>query len=67
MTKGGKRPKSGRPPGSTKKAYLKRICLNSFRLPRWMVDKIHALPGSGGKIIEKALLEKYHWKEPDDR
>ncbi len=66
MTKGGKRPGSGRPTGSVKKKYLKRICLSSFRLPRWMVERIHALPGSGGKIIEGALLEKYKWQEPEE-
>ena len=57
----------GRPKGSTKPAHLKRVNLNDFRLPQWIVDWIKSQDYSGGRIIEEALINYYKLKHPDEK
>jgi hypothetical protein len=52
--RGGRRPK-----GSTLPKHLKRIKLNDFRLPQWLVDWLKSHPRKGGRMIEKALMSFY--------
>jgi hypothetical protein len=52
--RGGRRPK-----GSTLPNHLKRVKLNDFRLPKWIVDWLKSHPRKGSRIIEKALLAMY--------
>ncbi len=73
MPRGGKRLGAGRKPGQKTSEYkkkpphLKRQILNSFRLPKWMIDRIQAeeYPGGGGRLIEDAVLKKMGWTPPD--
>ena len=63
--RGGWRKGGGRPKGSTMPAHLKRINLNDFRLPQWIVDWLKAQPKSGGRLMEDALINYYKLKRPD--
>jgi len=51
--RGGKRLGAGRKPVPK---YLKRNKLDCFRVPQWIIDWIMEQPGSGGRIIEDAVL-----------
>ena len=55
----------GRPKGSTMPPHLKRINLNDFRLPKWIVDWLKAQPESGGRLMEEAIVKYYKLKQPD--
>ena len=55
----------GRPKGSTISPHLKRVNLNDFRLPRWIVDWIKSQPESGGRVMEEAIVEYYKLKQLD--
>ena len=57
----------GRPKGTTIPAHLKRVKLNEFRLPQWIVEWIKSQDNSGGRIIEEALIKYYKLKQPDDK
>ena len=57
----------GRPKGSTIPPHLKRINLNNFRLPQWNVDWLKAQPGSGGRLIEEAIIRYYKLEPPDKK
>jgi len=55
----------GRPKGSTIAPHLKRVNLNLFRLPQWIVDWLRVRPESGGRLIEEALINHFKLKPPD--
>jgi len=57
--RGGKRAGSGRKPVP---AHLKRNELTGFRVQQWIIDWIKNRSGSGGRLIEKALIEYYKLK-----
>ena len=63
--RGGYREGSGRPKGSTIPAYLKRVNLTDFRLPQWIVDWLKSQQGSGGRLIEEALIKHFKLKPPN--
>jgi hypothetical protein len=63
--RGGYRKGGGRPKGSTKPEHLRRVNLNDFRLPRWIVDWLKSQPGSGGRLMEEAIVKYYKLKRPD--
>ena len=63
--RGGWREGGGRPKGSTMPAHLKRVNLNDFRLPQWIVDWLKSQPESGGRLMEKAIVKYYKLKRPD--
>jgi hypothetical protein len=46
-------------------AHLKRININDFRLPQWIVDWLKAQPESGGRLMEEAIVKYYKLKQPD--
>ena len=54
----------GRPKGSKMPPHLKRVNLNNFRLPQWIVDWLKAQPESGGRLIEAALIQHYKLRAP---
>ena len=56
MTKGGKRPGAGRPPGSSKPKVKQPV---SVQLPIWLAKWLKQTPGSQGKLIERALIGFY--------
>ena len=62
--RGGFREGSGRPKGSTKQPHLKRVNLNDFRLPQWIIDWLKAQPESGGRLMEEAIVKYYKLKQP---
>jgi hypothetical protein len=62
--RGGSRKGSGRPKGSTIDPSLKRVGLTGFRLPRWIVEWLKSQKGSGGRIIEDALIKQYKLRQP---
>lgn len=65
MPKGGLRtPAGGRPAGSTIPTNLRRVNLNSFRLPQWIVDWLKSHPRQGSKMIEEAVVEYWKIKKP---
>jgi hypothetical protein len=43
----------------------KRIKLNDFRLPYWIVQWLKSQPESGSHLIEQAVFEKYQITRPD--
>ena len=57
----------GRPKGTTIPDHLRRVKLNEFRLPQWIVDWIKSQEYSGGRIIEKALIKYYKLEHPDEK
>ncbi len=61
--RGGWRKGGGRPKGSTMPAHLKRVNLNDFRLPQWIVDWLKSQPRSGGRLMEEALIKHYKLKK----
>ena len=63
--RGGYRKGGGRPKGSIKPPNLKRINLNDFRLPQWIVDWLKAQPESGGRLMEEAIVNYYKLNQPD--
>jgi hypothetical protein len=65
--RGGWREGGGRPKGSTMPAHLRRVNLNDFRLPQWIVDWLKSQDYSGGRLIEEALIKHYKLKHPDDK
>jgi hypothetical protein len=54
----------GRPKGSTMPPELRRIMLTGTRLPQWIVDWLKSQEGSGGRIIEEALVKQYKLRQP---
>jgi len=54
--RGGKRAGAGRKPVP---GHLERKELSGFRVPQWIIDWIKKQPGSGGRIIEEALIRYY--------
>jgi hypothetical protein len=62
--RGGSREGSGRPKGSTIHPPLRRVSLTGFRLPQWIVDWLKSQEGSGGRIIEEALVKQYKLRQP---
>ncbi len=65
MSESNKKPSAGgRPVGSTKPAHLKRAQCTGIRLPQWLLDWLMEQPGSAGRIIERALIERYGLKPP---
>ena len=54
----------GRPKGSTIATHLKRINLNDFRLPKWIVDWLKKQNYSGGRLIEEAIVNYYKLTPP---
>lgn len=58
MSRGGDRG-GRRPKGSMLPKYLKRVKLNDFRLPQWMIDWLKSHPRKGSRMIEKALFSLY--------
>jgi hypothetical protein len=62
--RGGARKGSGRPKGSTIHPPLRRVGLTGFRLPQWIVDWLKSQKGSGGRIIEEALVKQYKLRQP---
>lgn len=54
--RGGARKGSGRKPVSKE---LKRNPLHSFRAQQWIIDWLLRQSGSGGQLIEKALMLTY--------
>ena len=65
--RGGMREGGGRPKGTTISPHLKRVNLNNFRLPQWIVDWIKSQDYSGGRIIEEALINYYNLEHPDEK
>lgn len=59
--RGGVRPGAGRPIVAL---HLKRNSLHDFRVQQWIIDWLKAQPGSGGKLVERALIEMYRLKQP---
>jgi hypothetical protein len=43
---------------------LRRIMLTGTRLPQWIVDWLKSQEGSGGRIIEEALVKQYKLRQP---
>lgn len=39
--------------------HLKRNKMTGVRIQQWIIDWLIAQPGSSGRIVEKALIEKY--------
>jgi hypothetical protein len=62
--RGGYRKGGGRPKGSTMPPHLKRVNLNDFRLPQWIVDWLKAQDYSGGRLMEEAIVKYYKLKPP---
>ena len=62
--RGGRRKGGGRPKGSTISPHLRRVNLPDFRLPQWIVDWLKSQEGSGGRIIEEALVKQYKLRQP---
>lgn len=60
--RGGRRAGAGR---KRKPSYLKRNELSGFRVQQWIIDWLKAQPGSGGQLVEKALLGYYKLKGLD--
>ncbi|KKL67517.1 hypothetical protein LCGC14_2134180 [marine sediment metagenome] len=56
MTRGGKREGAGRPLGSTKPKTKTKV---TFWLPTWLFRLLQKMPGSQGKIVERALIGFY--------
>ena len=54
--RGGKRAGAGRKPVLS---HLKRKELSGFRIPQWIIEWVKKQPGSGGRIIEEALVKYY--------
>ena len=63
--RGGLREGSGRPKGSTKPEHLRRVNLNDFRLPQWIVDWLKAQPESGDRMMEEAIVKYYKLRRPE--
>ena len=63
--RGGYRKGGGRPKGSTMPEHLRRVNLNDFRLPKWIVDWLKAQPESGGRLMEEAIVKYYKLKQPN--
>jgi hypothetical protein len=62
--RGGRRtPAGGRPVTSEN---LRRIKCDMIRLPRWLLVWLKAQSESDGRIIEKALIERYRLEAPKE-
>ena len=59
--RGGARPGAGRP---VMPIHLKRNPLHDFRVQQWIIDWLKAQPESGGRLIERAVIEMYRLKQP---
>jgi len=58
----GKHGRQGRKPTP---AHMKRVPLTDCRIPRWLSDWLKDQKESRGKIIERALVERYGLKDPE--
>jgi hypothetical protein len=45
--------------------HFRRVNLNDFRLPQWIVDWLKAQPESGGRLMEEAIIKYYKLNKSD--
>jgi len=64
--RGGKRPRSGRPKGSTIPEDQKRHRYQ-IRLPGYVIEWLRGQPESAGRLVERALCMVYNIKESKER
>ena len=43
--------------------HLKRNKMTGVRIQQWILDWLMAQPGSSGRVVENALIEKFNLKQ----